>query len=40
MDGYVDDDQISLFGDDEIEADYQNNPDLQRFIRSSRMPSP
>jgi ABC-type multidrug transport system ATPase subunit len=34
MDGYVDDDQISTFGDTEIEADYQNNPDLQRFIRS------
>ena len=34
MDGYVDDDQVSMFGEDEIEADYQNNPDLQRFIRS------
>jgi ABC-type multidrug transport system ATPase subunit len=34
MDGYVDDDQVSTFGGSEIEADYQNNPDLQRFIRS------
>jgi ABC-type multidrug transport system ATPase subunit len=34
MDGYVDDDQVSTFGDSDIEADYQNNPDLQRFIRS------
>jgi ABC-type multidrug transport system ATPase subunit len=33
MDGYVDDDQISTFDDDEIEADFQNNPDFQRFIR-------
>jgi ABC-type multidrug transport system ATPase subunit len=34
MDGYVDDDQVSTFDDDEIEADFQNNPDFQRFIRS------
>ncbi|GAB7328195.1 hypothetical protein MBLNU13_g00219t1 [Cladosporium sp. NU13] len=34
MDGYVDDDDISVFEDDEIEADYQKNPDFQRFIRS------
>jgi ABC-type multidrug transport system ATPase subunit len=34
MDGYVDDDDVSIFDDDEIEADYQKNPDFQRFIRS------
>jgi ABC-type multidrug transport system ATPase subunit len=34
MDGYVDDDQVSTFDDDEIEADFQNNTDFQRFIRS------
>lgn len=34
MDGYVDDDQVSTFEDEEIEADFQNNPDFQRFIRS------
>ena len=34
MDGYVDDDDVSVFEDDEIEADYQKNPDFQRFIRS------
>jgi ABC-type multidrug transport system ATPase subunit len=34
MDGYVDDDQVSTFDDDEIEADFQNNPDFQHFIRS------
>jgi len=34
MDGYVDDDDVSIFDDDEIEADFQKNPDFQRFIRS------
>lgn len=34
MDGYVDDDDVSIFDDDEIEVDYQKNPDFQRFIRS------
>lgn len=34
MDGYVDDDDVSVFDNDEMEADYQKNPDFQRFIRS------
>ena len=33
MDGYVDDDATSIY-DDEIEDDFQNSPDFQRFIRS------
>lgn len=34
MDGYTDDDQVSTFDEDEIDADFQSNPDFQRFIRS------
>lgn len=34
MDGYVDDDQVSTPGTNEIEADPQDHPEFQRFIRS------
>nr|OQO28977.1 hypothetical protein B0A51_03786 [Rachicladosporium sp. CCFEE 5018] len=34
LDGFVDDDNISTYSDDQIENDYQNSPDFQRFIRS------
>lgn len=35
MDGYVDDDNISLYDDDSrMEDEFHNSPDFQRFIRS------
>ena len=34
MDGYVDDDEVSTLVEDEIDVEFQKNPDFQRFIRS------
>lgn len=35
MDGYADDDDMSLYDDDaKLEDDFHNSPDMQRFIRS------
>ena len=34
MDGYVDDDDASFYDDEDIDQDFHNNPDFQRFIRS------